>query len=83
MSEKETPKPETRYEQIVIAAREARRLNALRIRSGLGAGDSKVTSEALRRTERGEVDWRVATESEAAEEAKADRPPEEDPSFGD
>jgi hypothetical protein len=73
----------TAYEKIVIAAREARRLNEMRIRGGVGAGDAKVTIEALGRTERGEVEWRIATPSEELDERAEERKRTEDFSFGD
>lgn len=48
------------YERIVAAAREARRLNAVRLRGGMMDTDTKVTNEALRRTADGEVEWEFA-----------------------
>lgn len=89
MTEKKTPERENTYEQIVVAAREARRLNAIRIRRGIGAGDAKVTSEALERTLRGEVEWKVAEASETREPeggeaaGSVEGTKKEDPSFGD
>lgn len=49
----------TVYERIVVAAREARRLNAVRLRGGMVDTDAKVTNEALRRTADGDVDWEI------------------------
>ena len=83
MSAERNTKTETTYEKIVVAAREARRLNGIRIRSGFGAGDAKVTIEALARTEAGEVEWRVATESEELGERADAKRRREDFSFGD
>jgi hypothetical protein len=89
VTEKKTPKRENTYEQIVVAAREARRLNAIRVRRGIGAGDAKVTSEALDRMLRGEVEWQVAEASETCESGEDeaagsfDGTKKEDPSFGD
>jgi hypothetical protein len=61
---------------------QAERMNALRIASGTGAGDAKVTIEAMRRAEQGES-WRIATESETKEERRESARKKEDFSFGD
>ncbi|MFH1279558.1 MAG: hypothetical protein ABIK65_14410 [Candidatus Eisenbacteria bacterium] len=50
----------TVYERIVVAAREARRLNTIRLRGGMVDTEKKVTNEALRRAAEGKVDWEVA-----------------------
>ncbi len=83
MSEKRENPIETTYQMIVIAAREARRLNELRVMSGSGAGDTEVIQNALDRTERGEVEWRIASVEEAARQAPGGGTRKEDFSFGD
>lgn len=83
MSEKSENPIETTYQMIVIAAREARRLNELRVMSGSGAGDTEVIQNALDRTERGEVEWRIASVEEAARQAPGGGTRKEDFSFGD
>ncbi|MFH1681595.1 MAG: hypothetical protein ABIH26_13260 [Candidatus Eisenbacteria bacterium] len=83
MTEEKTPKGENTYEKIVVAAREARRLNAIHVHGGGGGRDGKVTTRALEKTLRGEVEWRIATEEEAIEERASGAARKEDPSFGD
>jgi len=57
---------ETTYTRIVVAAKEARRMNAERLGRGL-AGDKRVTSEAIRRAFSGEVEFEfVAADEEPA-----------------
>lgn len=53
-----------KYEAIIVAAKEARRINALRLAAG-GApeGAVKPTVEGLRRTTGGDVSWRYTDRS--------------------
>jgi DNA-directed RNA polymerase subunit K/omega len=51
------------YTRIVVAAREARRINAVQMARGISM-DGKVTSEAIRRVAHGEVEWEIAPKGE-------------------
>jgi len=52
------------YIRIVVAAREARRINAVQMARGISM-DGKVTTEAIRRVADGEVEWEVVPKGEA------------------
>ena len=54
-----------KYELIIVAAKEARRLNELSRQTGLDIG-GKVTNIALEETVKGNVLFRYASEEEAA-----------------
>lgn len=74
----------TLYDKVMVAALEARRLNRRRFLSGM-EGDAKVTTEAIRRAQGGDVGWtrdprpEPAPEAEPAEESATD----EEHSFAD
>jgi len=54
------------YTRIVVAAREARRINAIQMARGISM-DGKVTSEAIRRVASGEVEWEIVPKGEPME----------------
>jgi len=54
-----------KYMAVIIAAKEARRLNTLQRMSGIENG-KKVTTKALEKLEKGEIKW-VMRDSEKAE----------------
>lgn len=51
------------YTRVVIAAHEARRLNAERVMRE-SDDDGKVTTEAIRRADEGAVEWEIALEDD-------------------
>ena len=51
------------YTRIVVAAREARRINAIQMARGISM-DGKVTNEAIRRVATGEVEWEIVPKGE-------------------
>ncbi|MGE5176799.1 MAG: DNA-directed RNA polymerase subunit omega [Hyphomicrobiales bacterium] len=68
-----------KYEMIIVAAREARRLNELSRQTGLNVG-GKVTNAALEESLKGNVLYRYGTpddEDETKESAPAESTPEE------
>jgi len=99
MSESKDTRRESPYTTIVVAAMEARRLNAVRLRGGMGAlADDKITNEAMRRAFGGDVEFEIVErsttavappgvelddEAESPSEESAPAEEKEDPSFGD
>lgn len=71
MIDKREEMRETTYVRIVVAAKEARRMNAERLGRGL-AGDKRVTSEAIRRAFSGEVDFEFVVVDEESADARFD-----------
>ena len=75
-----------RYEAVIVASREARRLNNLQRLSGSDQ-KSKVTVSALQRLVKGEIKWEYGTvedlkldkKPEKGLELKIDQPMEEEP----
>jgi hypothetical protein len=64
---------ENTYVRIVVAAREARRINAIQRTRGISM-DGKVTTEAIRRVAEGGVEWEVAPRGEPIEPLEAPEP---------
>ena len=67
MSDESTEKSASSYEKVMIAAREARRLNDRAVMTRIEPKE-KVTTSAIRRAQKGDVDY---TYEERQEEPKA------------
>jgi len=80
----ETREETTLYDKVMVAALEARRLNRRRFLSGM-EGDAKVTTEALRRADGGDVGWTRDPQPEPAPEAEpaGESATDEEHSFAD
>jgi DNA-directed RNA polymerase omega subunit len=76
--EKVTSVIKNKYEAVVVAAREARHINTIMRMVGRDDAKQKVTSRALNRVTRGDVDFVYIDEMPAAEpqEAAAHEPSE-------
>ena len=77
--EKVTQVVHNKYEAVVVAAREARKINSVMRMVGRDEAKEKVTSRALRRVARGDVDFVYIDEQEpmaAPLESPEDEKPE-------
>jgi DNA-directed RNA polymerase omega subunit len=71
MSESSTNKPSNRYEKVMVAAREARRLNDRAVMTRIEPKE-KVTTEAIERAHREEIEFTYDERPEAPERVGAD-----------
>lgn len=77
--EKVTSVIHNKYEAVVVAAREARHINTIMRMVGRDDAKSKVTTRALNRVTRGDVDYVYLDEHAAAAEAQEARARESHP----
>ena len=79
--EKVTTVIKNKYEAVVVAAREARHINTLMRMVGRDDSKQKVTTRALSRITRGDVDYVYLDEHAAAAEAQEPQPDESQPAL--